>query len=120
MTRALKGALLSGLVYPGLGQMSLKHYLRGLAFILAATLGMVAAVVQASRMALAIIENMDLSRGTIGLDQIFQASHQAVTEANSLRFHIAIALILCSWLVSTVDAYLLGRRMDRAAANRLE
>ncbi|MBI5062065.1 MAG: hypothetical protein HZB87_00925 [Desulfatitalea sp.] len=117
MTHALKAALLSGLVYPGLGQMTLKHYLRGLAFLLTATLGMVAAVVQASRMALAIIENMDLSRGAIGLDQIFQASHQAVTEANSIRFKIAIALILFSWIISTVDAYLLGRRMDRAGVD---
>ncbi len=115
MTHAIKGALLSGLVYPGLGQISLKHYLRGLAFLLAATLGMVAAVVQATRMALGILGDLDLSRGAVGLEQIFQAAHQAVAEASTGRFKIAIALILFSWIISTVDAYLLGRRLDRAA-----
>jgi hypothetical protein len=115
LTQAIKGALLSGLVYPGLGQISLKHYLRGCAFLMAATLGLVAAVVQASRMALAILENMDLGRGPIGLDQILQASHQAVAEASTIRFKIAIVLILVSWVVSTVDAFLLGRRLDRTA-----
>lgn len=116
MTHALKGALLSGLVYPGLGQISLKLYLRGTVFLLAATLGLVSAVVQASRIALEIIGKIDLGRGVVGLDQIIQASHQAVTEAGTSRFNIAIALILFSWVVSTVDAFLLGRRMDRAAA----
>jgi hypothetical protein len=117
LSHAIKGALLSGLVYPGLGQMALKHYLRGLAFLLAATLGMVAAVVQATRMAFGILENLDLSRGAVGLEQIFQASHQAVAQASSGRFKIAMALILLAWIISTVDAYLLGRRKDRATAN---
>jgi len=114
LTHAIKGALLSGLVYPGLGQIALKYYLRGLFFLMAASLGMVAAVVQATRMAYQILENLDLSLGQVGLAQIFQASHQAVAEANSGRFKIAIALILFSWAISTVDAYLLGGRLDRA------
>ena len=117
MNRAIKGALLSGLVYPGLGQISLKYYLRGVAFLLAATLGLVAAVVQATRIALEIIENLDLGQGTMGVEQIFQASHQAVAEAHTGRFKIAMALILLSWVISTVDAYLLGRRLDRATPN---
>ena len=117
MTRAIKGALLSGLVYPGLGQISLKHHLRGLAFLLAATLGLVAAVVQATRIALEIVENLDLSQGAMALEQIFQASQQAVAQAHTGRFKIAMALILFSWIISTVDAYLLGRRIDRATAN---
>jgi hypothetical protein len=117
LSHAIKGALLSGLVYPGLGQMALKHHLRGLAFLLAATLGMVAAVVQATRIAFGILEDLDLSPGAVGLEQIFQASHQAVAEASSGRFKIALALILSAWVISTVDAYLLGRRLDRATTN---
>jgi len=117
LTHAIKGMLLSGLVYPGVGQMFLKRYLRGLAFVLTATLGMVAAVVQATRVALGIIENLELSRGGVGLEQIVRASHQAVADASTGRFKIAIALILCSWIISTVDAYLIGRHLDRTAAN---
>ena len=34
MNNSLKGALLSGLVFPGLGQIILKHHTRGIAFII--------------------------------------------------------------------------------------
>ena len=34
MKNSLKGALLSGLVFPGLGQVVLKHYKRGFALML--------------------------------------------------------------------------------------
>ena len=33
MSHALKAALLSGLVFPGLGQIMLKHYKRGIAVV---------------------------------------------------------------------------------------
>jgi hypothetical protein len=34
MKNSLKGALLSGLVFPGLGQVFFRHYLRGIALML--------------------------------------------------------------------------------------
>ena len=114
MTHAFKGLLLSGLVYPGLGQVILKRYLRGVAFILAATFGLVTVVAQAARMALSILEKIDLNRGVVGPDQILQVTHQAMAEANTVLYKLAIALIICSWIYSTVDAFLIGRRLDRA------
>lgn len=114
MTHAIKGVLLSGLVYPGLGQMALKHYLRGLAFLLAATLGLVAVVVEAARVTLEVVAKLDVSRAMVGPDQIYRAVRLALAETNGMVFKMAIALILFSWIVGTVDAFLLGRRMDRA------
>ncbi|MFZ1986851.1 MAG: hypothetical protein WAU91_20740 [Desulfatitalea sp.] len=118
MTYAFKGLLLSGLVYPGLGQIILKRCLRGVAFILAATLGLVTVVVQAARMALTILEKIDLNRGVVGPDQILQVTHQAMAEANTILYKLAIALIICSWIYSAVDAFLLGRCMDRERSIR--
>lgn len=93
--------------------MVLKHYLRGLAFLLAATAGLAAAVVEAARMALEIIANLDMNRVMIDPNQIYLAARQAVAQASGLFFKLAVALVLISWIVGTVDAYLLGRRLDR-------
>ena len=54
MRASQKGALLSGLVFPGAGQIALKHYKRGIALVFAVTIGMVAMVVKGVQVALAI------------------------------------------------------------------
>ena len=46
MNNALKGALLSGLVYPGLGQVVLKHYKRGAALIITITAALLAVLIK--------------------------------------------------------------------------
>jgi hypothetical protein len=120
MTHAFKGLLLSGLVYPGLGQVILKRYMRGVAFILVATSGLVTVVAQAAHMALSILEKIDLNRAVVGPDQILQVTHQAMAEANTVLYKLAIALIICSWIYSTVDAFLIGRRMDRRKSAHIQ
>ena len=46
MNNSLKGALLSGLVFPGLGQIMLKHYKRGFVLMLAITATLMAVLIK--------------------------------------------------------------------------
>ena len=55
MNNALKGALLSGLVFPGLGQVNLKHYKRGIALMLIVSISLLVIVVKAVLQALTIL-----------------------------------------------------------------
>lgn len=116
MSKAVKGLLLSGLVLPGLGQMFLKHYLRGVVFMLAAMGGLAAIMIQAARTALDIVDKIDLNREVVGLDQLLDATNQATASIHAPIYRYAFLLILVSWLLSAVDAYRVGKRLDRQAA----
>ncbi len=109
MSNALKGVLLSALVLPGLGQFVLKRRLRG-ALLMMAVLGLVAALmVQAMRTALAILENIDIQVAQVDVSVFYDAVRQASTGSGTLLS----VLLLLGWLVATVDAYFLGRKLDQ-------
>ena len=65
MNNSLKGALLSGLIFPGLGQVALKHYKRGAVIILTVIVSMATVVVKAVQHALTILEKIELEGAQI-------------------------------------------------------
>lgn len=109
MTNALKGVLLSGLVLPGLGQFVLKRRLRGILLMLAvlALLGIM--TMQAINKAMTILENIDIQVALVDVSVISDAVRQATTGSDTL-FSV---LLLLGWLVASLDAYLLGKKVDR-------
>ena len=62
MKKSVKAALLSGLVFPGVGQFSLKRYLRGLVFFVPAMLSLVFIVDSSMRRAFAIAGQIERGR----------------------------------------------------------
>ena len=113
MTHAIKGALLSGLVYPGAGQLSLKHYRRAAAFIVAASTGVAVIVLQAVQRAMQIVAQFDPANAVPDVNQILLLIHRAGTPGQALIYHLALVLLAGSWGLSVLDAYLGGRRLDR-------
>jgi len=112
MNNSLKGALLSGLVFPGLGQVVLKHYKRGIAFMLAVSAGLSVIVVKASQQALAIVEKIQSEGGAIDMNTISKAATQASTTSESFVFNLVLLLIIVCWIIGVVDAYRIGRKKD--------
>jgi hypothetical protein len=112
MNNSLKGALLSGLVFPGLGQVILKHYKRGIAFMLAVLAGLSVIVVKASQQALAIVEKIQSEGGAIDMNTISKAATQASTTSESFVFNLVLLLIIVCWIIGVVDAYRIGRKKD--------
>ena len=112
MSKAMKGVLLSGLVLPGLGQIVLKSYLRGVVFMLAAVVGLATVMIKAGQAAMAIVEKIGPASGNLDINQMITSTHQAIAEANTVGYKLAIVVILFAWLYSAVDAYLIGRRLD--------
>ena len=66
MKNAIKGMLLSGLVWPGLGQVVLKSYKRGIAIMLLVLIAFITIVVSASRKAFVILEKVAAEGGAVG------------------------------------------------------
>ena len=112
MNNALKGALLSGLIFPGLGQVALKHYKRGGVIMLTVIVSLAVVTVKSVQLALTILEKIELEGGIISMDTILDAATQASANSGSLTFNLLFLLISVCWIIGTVDAYIIGRKID--------
>ncbi len=112
MKNSFKGALLSGLVFPGYGQYALKHYIRSTALMLTALTGLIVIGVKFSRQTFAILENIDPERGAIDMTVILSTVSQASTSSGCVIYRCASLFILLCWVIGIVDAYMVGRKRD--------
>jgi TM2 domain-containing membrane protein YozV len=112
MTKALKAALLSGLVLPGLGQMILKFYKRGIALMLMTLGALIVIAVQATQQAITILERIEAEGGAVDLGTISNAATEASTASNTTIFNIALLFLISCWIISIIDAYRLGKKKD--------
>ena len=112
MNNSLKGALLSGLVYPGLGQVMLKYYKRGAVLMIAITVTLLAVLIKAVQQAFTILEKIESESGEIDMSTISSAATQAFTTSDSLIFKLLLWLVIFCWVIGVVDAYSIGRKKD--------
>lgn len=112
MNNSLKGAFWSGLIFPGLGQVVLKHYKRGAVIMLAVLAGLTVIVVQAVQKAFIILEKIEPAGGAIDMNTIFDAASQASTHSDSLIFSFAVLWVTFCWIIGVVDAYKIGKKKD--------
>jgi len=109
MKPSVRAALLSGLVFPGIGQFYLKEYRRGIAIFVPVFIALCIVVVATVRSALEIvsrIQDPEMSgdvQGILGL----ATSH---SNEHALFLNLASLVIACGWLFSIIDAYYRGKR----------
>jgi len=111
-TNAIKGVVLSALVFPGLGQIVLKRYQRGIAFALATLAGLVAIVAAATREATRILAAIEAQGGVIDEDAMSRAIAEATSWSGHLTFNLLLIAIALCWVYSAVDAYRIGKQQD--------
>src|SRR5512147_1488959 len=112
MKNSLKGALLSGLVFPGLGQIALKRYQRGFALMLVVMAGLYVMIVTAVQQAYAILDSIETEGGLPDTDTITQVAAQAATSSDSLVITAVSLLLMVCWIVGIIDAYRIGKQKD--------
>jgi large-conductance mechanosensitive channel len=112
MNNALKAALLSGLVFPGLGQVNLKHYKRGIALMLIVSASLLVIVVKVVLQAFLILEKIESGGQAINMSSILNATTQASTTSDSLLYNFVLFLIIACWIIGIVDAYRIGKKKD--------
>ena len=112
MKKATKGALFSGLVFPGLGQIVLKHYLRGAIIVVTVLGSLTLFIMKAVENALTIVEQMELDGGSISMDDITEAANRASAASADPTLNLALMVILFCWIAGTIDAWWVGRKMD--------
>lgn len=116
MSNALTAALLSGLVFPGLGQVVLKRYRRGVVLMLIVSACLSVVVVKALQRAFAVLDvalnQIELAGGAIDLDAILNAATQSSATSDNLVFNYASLLLIVCWIFAIVDAYRIGKKRD--------
>ena len=112
MNNSLKGALLSGVVFPGLGQVRLKHYKRGIVLMFTVFASMVVMVLKTVQQAFTILENIMLEGGVIDIKTITDAATQAISTSDNVMYNLALLLIVVCWIFGIVDAYRIGKKKD--------
>ncbi len=117
MTNAVKGVLLSALVFPGLGQIALKRYERGVVLMLVTGAGLVVIVAKAAREAGRILETIQAEGGVIDQDTMSRAIGQATAWSGSLAINLLLFAITLCWIYAAVDAYRIGKQLDLRQAS---
>ena len=106
MRQSVKGALLSGLVLPGLGQLVLKAYVRGAVLIAAVLACLYVVVSEVARITAEVLQG-----GTIPDSQALAA--QVNASPGAALANAASLLLLALWIGAVIDAFVLGRKLDR-------
>ena len=114
MKNSIKGVLLSGLVFPGLGQIVLKRYRRGIALVLATAAGLAVFVAQATSKALSILKDISSQGESVDLNTVSDAAARASAAGGDTILDLALLLIVCCWILGMVDAYRIGKQLDQA------
>ena len=112
MKKSIKGALLSGLVFPGVGQIVLRHYKKGITFLLITLACLVLIAMKAVQQTLIIVEKIESMDSASDMITISNSAVQVTTTYDSLFFNIALLVIALCWIISIVDAYKIGKKMD--------
>ena len=119
MTHAMKGALLSGLVLPGLGHLVLGCFYRGTALLVGFLAVLSAVTVNVLRQAQALLDKMLAGDMPLSLERIIETAHEAARSQESDVVRRLVYLIIFGWVVGIVDAYRIGRRKDLAPGGSL-
>ena len=113
MTHSLRAVLLSGLIFPGLGQWLLGHRMRAVVFMLTVSICLIVIVHSATQQAYAVLDQLQAAGGALDLTTISDAATQATRNIDNSVVHLTLIALMLVWVVGMVDAYRMGRLNDR-------
>ncbi len=113
MKRSSKAALLSGLVFPGIGHMVLKQYLRGSVLILSALVAFSVIVTVVIQRALIIVDRINSGDIPIETGAIAELVSNSTTGVNSFIDNAAVIVLAACWLIGIIDSYRLGVAQEK-------
>jgi len=113
MKKSSKAALLSGLVFPGIGHITLKQYLRG-AILMLGTLAALSVIVNSAyQRALAIVDRINSGDIPVDTVAISEMVANSASGAGDLAENTALIVLAACWLFGIVDSYRIGVAQDR-------
>ena len=115
MKRSTKAALLSALVFPGVGHMYLKKYISGVILMSASFIGiylMIAKTIESALQIVAQIQNGSVEPDIAAIMEV--VSKQPIeTGIGVYLIDIATAVFFICWIIGIIDSYRVGGNQDK-------
>ena len=112
MTRSTKAALLSGLVFPGVGHLFLKQYRRASFLLLVALVAISVNVNVAFQRAQTIVDRVVSGETPLETGAISELVASSSNGSDSLLSSIPVIAFLACWLIGIIDSYRVGVAME--------
>lgn len=118
MTTSMKAALLSALVFPGVGHLYLNKHMPGIVLALAGlgSLGYIGAKMVERTMQ--VVDQVLLGQVQPDVATITELVSKQAMGSDAGLYYIAWAVFLISWLIGIADAYRLGRLQGKSLAKQ--
>ncbi len=107
MKSSTRGALWSALIFPGSGQIVLKHRKRGLIFASVSVAGVIVLIITVVRTTWNNLEHIALQGSEITLSTMASV---AFSSLEVVKKYI-LPMMLFWWLLGVIDAWLIGRKL---------
>jgi hypothetical protein len=114
MKKSSKAALLSGLIFPGIGHIFLREYFRGSALVVLSLAALSVVVAKAYQHAMLIVDRIVSGDISMEAGAIAQAVSNSTTAADSLVENAAVIVLVACWLVGIIDSYRLGAVQEKS------
>ena len=113
MKPSIKGALLSGLVYPGSGQLILGRIFAGGTFIVLTTIGFGVLIYRIAKRLYLILDQVlpMLAEDDMDFSKIIDSMDQSPYASWDVEL-ISIILVVICWVSAVIHAYVVGKRID--------
>ena len=113
MKRSSKAVLLSGLVFPGIGHMILKQYLRGSILMISALVASSVIVTSVIQRALTIVDRINSGDVPADIGAIAEMVSNSTSGADGFIQSTAVIVLGASWLIGIIDSYRLGVALEK-------
>ncbi|MBT9612928.1 MAG: hypothetical protein IV108_06655 [Burkholderiales bacterium] len=110
MSKSIKAALWSGLVFPGAGHLFLKFNGRGIGLIAVSAICLFIIVSNAAEQAMAVLAKIEADGGMVDSSRVLALASQGSVSADTQSLSIAMMVLIVCWIVGVADAYRLGKR----------
>lgn len=116
MKESLRGAFLSGLVFPGLGQWVLGRKALACTFMILTIAGVGMIFLEISQRISSIREQvlLEAEKGVLDFGRILELATASSKVGNSLLENTGLILIIGCWAASALHAYLVGKKFEDA------
>lgn len=120
MNVAGRAILFNILLFPGCGQIYLKHYKKGI-LILAGTVVVILSILWSIiQKTIAILKISPFQKGTVTIGAIVDLAMKSLSSLDSIYLLSIFCSLMALWLFSIIDAYLVGKKVMASVATPKE
>lgn len=110
MNQSVKAALLSALIFPGVGQIVSGYIKRGWSFV-TVTLALLALIItKLVQQASMVLDEMQKQGNPVTIEEISKLSSELVSFSSNVFLNITLLLLILTWIASIFDAYRAGKK----------